>query len=94
MVLMLLQTKYKIKIILIITIFFISISIHTQTLDSNKIIDTNLTIQQMQNDSIKSDSSNKITNELSFYEEYIEPTVAVLSVALITILLFSVRSKK
>lgn len=89
---MLLQIKYK--IILIITIFFLSISIYTQTLDSTNIIDTNLTIQQIQNDSLKSDSLNKITNELSFYEEYIEPTIAVLSVALITILLFSVRSKK
>ena len=108
MELMLLQIKCKIifnKNIFIVAIFFllsISISdIESQTLNVNVLeLDTNVidTFQILQqNDVISLDTLTDTldqNNKLSFYELYVEPIVAIFSAALITILLFSIRSKK
>ena len=94
MELMLRRIKYN--IIFVITIFFLSFNLQSQIIDSNiiapNISDTTQIIHT--NDSLGMDTLVPNTNESSFYENYVEPIIAVLSAALVTILLFSVRSKK
>ena len=86
-------------------LFLLPIGIKSLPIDSTNKIDTNfdsavinnksiLPCDTFGNDSIPIDTSNQSSEELSFYENYIEPFIAVVSVALVTILLFSVRSKK
>ena len=90
MVLMLLQIKYKIIAIFIVFIgSFASINAEIDT--THNLIDTT---QIMQTDSLKSDTLSSDSDSLSFYDGYIEPIIAVVFSALLTVLLFSVRSKK
>jgi len=69
--------------------------LQSQIIDSN-IIAPNIsdTIQIIHtNDSLEMDTLVPQPNESSFYEDYVEPIIAVVTAALVTILLFSVRSK-
>ena len=93
MELMLHQIKYN--FIFFAAIFFLAVSIEAEEIDANppiEIIDTTQIIQQT--DSQELDTLNNNSSDLSFYESYIEPIIAVVSAALITLLLFSVRSKE
>ena len=103
---MLHQMKHKIKytiiffnnkklFVVITTLFFLFISIielESQIIDTNNYIDSSQIIQQT--DTLTLDSLNQNSEELSFYEGYIEPIIVVVLAAVVTILLFSVRSNK
>ena len=76
---------------------FFCISILPQNIDSVLVIDV-VTLDSIQIiqpiDSVELDTLNQNVTELSFYKSYLEPIIAVASSLLITILLFSIRSKK
>jgi hypothetical protein len=96
---MLLQIYKICCIAFLFLLLFLSSSIQAQILDTNK-IDTAQKIELVdttwQNNSQELDSLNinQVRSELSFYKEHIEPIIAVATAALLTILLFSIRSKK
>ncbi|MCL2038843.1 MAG: hypothetical protein FWG85_00255 [Bacteroidetes bacterium] len=85
--------RIKYKIIVAIFLFFIGfyISVGAEVDTNNNLIDT---VEIIQNDSLKLDTLSSDSGELSFYEGYVEPIIAVVFSALFTVLLFSVRSKK
>jgi len=95
MVSMLHRTKYKIIIATFTLFISLSIRINAEAeviADTTNLIDT---MQIIQNDSLELDTlSCSAEGELSFYEGYVEPVVAVVFSVLVTLLLFSVRSKK
>ena len=77
---------------LFLSIFF-CVCVSSQSTDSADILDSSHHIVQ-QADSLEPEAMDPNKDDSSFYENYLEPIVAVISVALITILFFSVRSKK
>jgi len=77
--------------------FFLSFNLQSQIINTINAVDTTDIIDTTQiiyNDSLELDTLVLNSNESSFYENYVEPIIAVVTAALVTILMFSVRSKK